>query len=508
MVAEVLFPNAGVPFGGFGESAQHDLRAAGNRAYDRWLLDFANDAPGRRAALAMLTVHDLDATVAEITWARENGMRGVIIPTVPGDGLPPYYDQCYDQMWAACQDHEMPVHIHGGSGTPNYGDYGAASMLIYATETVYFAHRPLWFLIWGGVLERHPRMKLVFTESRCDWVPSTLTYLDGIYAQRFFSHIRETVKLKPSEYWERQCSRRGVVHGPRRVGDAPRDRAREADVGRRLPPRRGHVAAHAEVARRGASTASRSTRPARSSPTTRRACTASTSPRSSPSPTACAPRPRNSRASPDRPPLPRYESLRKARRDCSFDGSRVDRPALDARRDRRRVLRPARRGIGSRRARRPRRRTRSPSASSRRSTAGSPASARASATRSSLAVQQANATNPIKGWTIKVRVLDDSSDPDKGAAAAKKLAADPTVVAVVGPYNSGVAQSVLPVLAKRGHRARLAVEHAHVAHARRKSPRSRGARSRTTSASSDPTRRRPSSSPSKPAHSASRTWPS
>ena len=86
VVAEVLFPNGGVPFGGFGESAQHELRGAGNRAYDRWLLDFANDAPGRRAALAMLTVHDLDATVAEITWARENGMRGVIIPTVPGDG--------------------------------------------------------------------------------------------------------------------------------------------------------------------------------------------------------------------------------------------------------------------------------------------------------------------------------------------------------------------------------------------------------------------------------------
>jgi branched-chain amino acid transport system substrate-binding protein len=67
-----------------------------------------------------------------------------------------------------------------------------------------------------------------------------------------------------------------------------------------------------------------------------------------------------------------------------------------------------------------------------------------------LAVKQANASAPIKGWTIKVRVLDDSSDPDKGAAAAKKLAADPDVVAVVGPYNSGVAQSALPVLAKRG----------------------------------------------------------
>jgi branched-chain amino acid transport system substrate-binding protein len=67
-----------------------------------------------------------------------------------------------------------------------------------------------------------------------------------------------------------------------------------------------------------------------------------------------------------------------------------------------------------------------------------------------LAVKQANASKLIKGWTIKVRVLDDSSDPDKGAAAAAKLAADPNVVAVVGPYNSGVAQRVLPVLVKKG----------------------------------------------------------
>lgn len=67
-----------------------------------------------------------------------------------------------------------------------------------------------------------------------------------------------------------------------------------------------------------------------------------------------------------------------------------------------------------------------------------------------LAVKQANASKAIKGWTIKVRVLDDSSDPDKGAAAAAKLAADPNVVAVVGPYNSGVAQAALPVLAKAG----------------------------------------------------------
>jgi branched-chain amino acid transport system substrate-binding protein len=64
-----------------------------------------------------------------------------------------------------------------------------------------------------------------------------------------------------------------------------------------------------------------------------------------------------------------------------------------------------------------------------------------------LAVKQANARNAVKGWTIKVEAVDDSSDPATGEAAAKTLAADPNVVAVVGPYNSGVALKAAPILA-------------------------------------------------------------
>jgi branched-chain amino acid transport system substrate-binding protein len=66
-----------------------------------------------------------------------------------------------------------------------------------------------------------------------------------------------------------------------------------------------------------------------------------------------------------------------------------------------------------------------------------------------LAVDQANEENLLPGWTIKVRALDDSSDPAVGVKAAKKLAKDPTVVAVVGPYNSGVSEEILPVLAAK-----------------------------------------------------------
>src|SRR5437870_301750 len=57
-----------------------------------------------------------------------------------------------------------------------------------------------------------------------------------------------------------------------------------------------------------------------------------------------------------------------------------------------------------------------------------------------LAVDEANARHAIRGWRIEVRAVDDSSDPAVGEAAAKQLAADDSVIGVVGTYNSGVAR--------------------------------------------------------------------
>ena len=64
-----------------------------------------------------------------------------------------------------------------------------------------------------------------------------------------------------------------------------------------------------------------------------------------------------------------------------------------------------------------------------------------------VAVDQANKRNAIPGWKIELSAVDDSSDPATGAAAAATLVADPEVVGVVGPYNSGVADAALPALA-------------------------------------------------------------
>lgn len=63
-----------------------------------------------------------------------------------------------------------------------------------------------------------------------------------------------------------------------------------------------------------------------------------------------------------------------------------------------------------------------------------------------LAIKQANDSGAIPGWKLELAAEDDQATPDVGANAATKLAADDSVVAVVGTLNSGVAQPVQPIL--------------------------------------------------------------
>jgi predicted TIM-barrel fold metal-dependent hydrolase len=98
----------------------------------------------------------------------------------------------------------MAVHTHGGTEVPDYGGI-PGSEVIFLTEQSWFARRPFWFLMWGGVFERHPKLKFVLTELGSTWLPETLRQLDGQYTGKFAPQIRKTLSLKPSEYWARQC---------------------------------------------------------------------------------------------------------------------------------------------------------------------------------------------------------------------------------------------------------------------------------------------------------------
>ena len=56
-----------------------------------------------------------------------------------------------------------------------------------------------------------------------------------------------------------------------------------------------------------------------------------------------------------------------------------------------------------------------------------------------VGVEEAQARFAAKGWRVELLPQDDQATPDVGVAVAKRLVNDPSVIGVVGHFNSGVA---------------------------------------------------------------------
>jgi predicted TIM-barrel fold metal-dependent hydrolase len=84
-------------------------------------------------------------------------------------------------------------------------------MGIYVSEILWWTYRPLTFLIWGGVFERFPRLKVSFTETGCGWMlPPYLRLLDHNYHDVQFSaklgDFRSHLSMSPSDYFRRNVA--------------------------------------------------------------------------------------------------------------------------------------------------------------------------------------------------------------------------------------------------------------------------------------------------------------
>ena len=192
---------------------------AGARAHNRWLAEFCQLAPERRAGVAIVPVlWDVDTALAEIRWAKASGLRGILIPSRWGK-QDAYHHPKYEPVWSLCEELELVVHVHSGAAPmDDYADH-TGMMGIFVTEVIWWTVRPLWFLIWGGVFERHPRLRYAITESTAIWVPETLALMDQRYSETHYSaklgDYRSHLKRKPSEYF-RQNVFLGASCMPRR----------------------------------------------------------------------------------------------------------------------------------------------------------------------------------------------------------------------------------------------------------------------------------------------------
>ena len=195
------------------------------RVYNEWLAEFCSAQPGRFAGLASIPNHPLDAAVAEVERVTKRGvLRGLDIAN--SADLTPLWDPYWNPLWEVIAASGLPLHFHTVGGyLPDHikkimflgGDPARASLpdapkvemsvarAAFATNITQFQINManiLTAMIFSGVLERHPGLRLVLGESGIGWIPYVLWRMDAEWEDQFKDL---SLTMPPSGYWRRQC---------------------------------------------------------------------------------------------------------------------------------------------------------------------------------------------------------------------------------------------------------------------------------------------------------------
>jgi predicted TIM-barrel fold metal-dependent hydrolase len=177
-------------------------------AYNDWILDFCGYAPERLRPVAMLVaLHDPGAAVREAQRAAERGIRAVFIRPNPIHGRN-LDDPAYEPLWAECERLGLAVGVHEGvgarlpaAGADRFTSFFAAHAASHPMEQML----AMLALIGGGVLERHPRLRVGFLEAGCGWLPYWLWRMDEHWEKTEGIAGEPQLTMKPSDYFRRQC---------------------------------------------------------------------------------------------------------------------------------------------------------------------------------------------------------------------------------------------------------------------------------------------------------------
>ena len=181
-------------------------------AYNDWLTDeFQPTAPGRLYGHGILPLLEPEKAVAELRRIVKRGIKSIVVcawidAMVPGARR--LVDPCYDPVWSACEEMDVPVNMHIGGGRgvdPSVltaGIPGLAEAFIHRAQLNNF--ETLGDIIWTGMLERHPRLKVISTEGGIGWLPYFLEWGDHVY-ERHRHWAKTGLPHPPSFYFHRQC---------------------------------------------------------------------------------------------------------------------------------------------------------------------------------------------------------------------------------------------------------------------------------------------------------------
>ncbi len=203
--AAVLFPTRGLTILTH-PNREPRFAAAIARAYNDWLHDFCQADPERLLGAGMLSVYDVRDAIAEARRVAEMGFRAVFLRSNIVNGHN-WHDPYYEPLWDTLEELDLPIGFHEASGSsshqsaehfePNFG-----LRRVYAQP--FEQMLGLGSFLGGGILARHPNLRVAFLEANCSWAPWLIWRLDEGF-EREGDIFMPDLKEPPSFYFRRQC---------------------------------------------------------------------------------------------------------------------------------------------------------------------------------------------------------------------------------------------------------------------------------------------------------------
>lgn len=182
--AHVCFPDF-ARFAGhrFLSGSDTELATLCSLAYNDFIVEEWSAAdPERLVPLGIVPLWDVDAAAAEVRRMASRGIKALAFSENPAAlGLPSVYTDHWEPLWDAIDETGLVVCLHIGSSgrlIKSSDDAPTCSVLPYVGANSMVACTDWMF---SGILDRHPSIRVAFSEGGAGWVPYLLEQAELIY---------------------------------------------------------------------------------------------------------------------------------------------------------------------------------------------------------------------------------------------------------------------------------------------------------------------------------------
>jgi uncharacterized protein len=197
VAAEIIYPTVGMLLC---NHPDFDYKKACFEAYNRWLQTYCSEAPDRLHGMAQVSMRTPEDGVAELKAAHAMGFKGIMMPGDPA--VEDYDSKLYDKVWETAVALKLPLSFHILTGRSGAIDQVPRGPRINGFLSIIRGCQDIMgTLIFGGVFDRHPHLKIVCVEADAGWVPHYMYRMDHAYKRHRYWMKAPPLKRLPSEYF-------------------------------------------------------------------------------------------------------------------------------------------------------------------------------------------------------------------------------------------------------------------------------------------------------------------